>query len=316
MVQFVFIGIGAGIASALLFLAPLGGTSFALPLFFLSGLPIAIAGLGWGVIAAVLAAAIATAIIGLGVAPPAGGIHLAVFGAPLAWLTRMALLSRTSSDGRTAEWFPLGRLLFHAAIAAAAGTVIAGVIVGFDPAALAADMTAMLTAWMSGSPELGPPPSAAELAPFVKANVALMPFTVPAITLFVTVLNLWLAARIVSASGRLARPREPAWSAALPIEAPILFVIALAVLLLPGAVGYVASAVAGAVAAAAALAGLAVLHAVTLGTNLRGVILTAAYVATVFLGLPIFLFALLGLSDTFFHFRARRSGGAPPPATT
>jgi hypothetical protein len=316
MVQFVFIGIGAGIASALLFLAPLGGTSFALPLFFLSGLPIAIAGLGWGALAAVLAAAIAAAIVGLGIAPPAGGIQLAVFGAPLAWLARMALLSRSLPDGRTAEWFPLGRLLFHAAIAAAAGTVIAGAIVGFDPAALAADMTAMLTTWMSGSPELGPPPTAAELAPFVRANVALMPFTVPAITLFVTVLNLWLAARIVSASGRLGRPRAPAWTAALPIEAPILFVIALAVLLLPGAIGTVASAVAGAVAAAAALAGLAVLHAVTLGTNLRGVILTAAYVATIFLGLPIFLFALLGFADTFFHFRARRPGGAPPPATT
>ena len=92
--------------------------------------------------------------------------------------------------------------------------------------------------------------------------------------------------------------------------------IALAVLLLPGAIGTVASAVAGAVAAAAALAGLAVLHAVTLGTNLRGVILTAAYVATIFLGLPIFLFALLGFADTFFHFRARRPGGAPPPAAT
>jgi hypothetical protein len=317
MVQFVFIGIGAGIASALLFLAPLGGTSFALPLFFLSGLPIAIAGLGWGVLAAVLAAAIAAAIIGLGIAPPAGGIQLAVFGAPLAWLTRMALLSRSSPDGRTTEWFPLGRLLFHAVIAAAAGTVIAGAIVGFDPAALAADMTAMLTTWMSGSPELGPPPTAAELAPFVRANIALMPFTVPAITLFVTVLNLWLAARIVSASGRLARPREPVWTAALPIAAPILFVIALAVLLLvPGPVGTIASAAAGAVAAAAALAGLAVLHAVTLGTNLRGGILVAAYVATVFLGVPIFLFALLGFADTFFHFRARRSGGAPPPATT
>jgi hypothetical protein len=315
MVQFVFIGIGAGIASALLFLAPLGGTSFALPLFFLSGLPIAIAGLGWGALAAVLAAAVAAAIIGLGVAPPAGAIHLAVFGAPLAWLTRMALLSRASADGRTTEWFPLGRLLFHAAITAAAGTVIAGAIVGFDPAALAADMTAMLTAWMSGSPELGTP-SPAELAPFVRANVALMPFTVPAITLFVTVLNLWLASRVVSASGRLARPREPAWTAALPIEAPILFAIALAVLLLPGVIGTVASAVAGAVAAAAALAGLAVLHAVTLGTNLRGAILVAAYVATIFLGLPIFLFALLGFADTFFHFRARRPGGAPPPATT
>jgi hypothetical protein len=316
MVQFVFVGVGAGLASALLFLSPLGGTSFALPLFFLSGLPVAIAGLGWGVIAAAIAALTATMIIGLGIAPPAGGIYLAVFGAPLTWLTRVALLSRDPGNGAATEWFPPGRILLHAAVAAAAGTFIAGAIVGFDPVALTADMTAMLTSWMSSSQELGPPPTAAELAPFVKANVALMPFTVPAVTLVVTAFTLWLAARVVSASGRLPRPRQPAWTTALPVAAPLLLAAALVLLFLPGAIGYLASALAGAIAAAAALAGLAVLHAVTLGMNLRVLLLVAAYAATLFLGLPIFLFALVGLADTFFNFRARRFGGAPPPATT
>lgn len=315
MVQFVLIGIGAGIASALLFLAPLGGTSFALPLFFLAGLPVAIAGLGWGAIAAAIAALAAALIIGFGIASPAGVIHLAVFGVPLAWLSRVTLLSRTTAEG-TVEWFPLRRILLHVALVAAAGTVVAGAIVGYDPEALAADMTAMLTSWMAGSPELSPPPTAAELAPFVKTNVALMPFTVPAVTATVTAFALWLASRIVSASGRLIRPREPAWTVALPVEAVILLVVAAAVAFAPGVVGHVASAVAGAIGATAALAGLAVLHAVTLGMNLRVLILVAAYVATVFLGLPIFLFAALGIADTFFHFRARRFGGAPPPATT
>ena len=143
-----------------------------------------------------------------------------------------------------------------------------------------------------------------------------MPFTVPAVTLAVTVLALWLAARIVSASGRLTRPRQPMWTAALPREAVLVLVVAAAIAFAPGAVGYAASAAAGAMAAAAALAGLAVLHAVTLGLNLRVLILVAAYVGTVFLGLPIFLFAIVGIVDTFLNFRARRFGGAPPPSTT
>ena len=155
MVQFVFIGIGAGLASGLMFLSPLGGTSFALPLFFLSGLPIAIAGLGWGTAAAAIGALLATIVLALGISPPAAGIYLAVFGAPLTWLTRVTLLSRDTPAGR--EWFPLGRILFHAAAVAALGTIVAGAIVGFDPVALAADMTAMLTSFMTQIAEVEPP---------------------------------------------------------------------------------------------------------------------------------------------------------------
>ena len=56
MMQIVLIGIGAGLAAALLFVSPLSGTLLALPLFALSGLPIAIAGLGWGSLSAAIAA--------------------------------------------------------------------------------------------------------------------------------------------------------------------------------------------------------------------------------------------------------------------
>jgi len=48
--QPILIGIAAGIAAALLFLAPIGATLIAFPLFLLTGLPIAIAALGWGLV--------------------------------------------------------------------------------------------------------------------------------------------------------------------------------------------------------------------------------------------------------------------------
>ena len=54
MTQSIFVGIGAGLAAALLFLAPVSGTALAFPLFALTGLPIAIAGLGWGVVGGIV----------------------------------------------------------------------------------------------------------------------------------------------------------------------------------------------------------------------------------------------------------------------
>ena len=56
MVQLVLIGIGAGLAAALLFASPIGGTSLAFPLFCVTGVPIAIAGFGWTPLAAAIAA--------------------------------------------------------------------------------------------------------------------------------------------------------------------------------------------------------------------------------------------------------------------
>ena len=55
MMQLVLIGIGAGLAAALLYASPMGGTSLAFPLLCVTGVPIAIAGFGWTPLAAVTA---------------------------------------------------------------------------------------------------------------------------------------------------------------------------------------------------------------------------------------------------------------------
>jgi hypothetical protein len=44
----------------------------------------------------------------------------------------------------------------------------------------------------------------------------------------------------------------------------------------------------------------------------RVVLLTATYILCFVFGLPILLLAILGLSETFLHIRARRFGGTPP----
>ena len=63
---------------------------------------------------------------------------------------------------------------------------------------------------------------------------------------------------------------------------------------------------------ALALIGLAVIHAVTLGTNLRTLILVTTYVVVILFGFPILLLLLLGLAEGFLNIRARRFGAAPP----
>lgn len=313
MIQIALVGIGAGLASALLFVSPFGGTMLALPLFVLSALPVAIAGLAWGSLSALVAAATAAVTIGLAIAIPAGAIHLALFGAPMAWGCRVAWLSRTNESTGDVEWFPIGRILLHGAAATAAGLIVVGFIIGYDPATLTGELTAALTDWVAQSPDGSPPPTAAEIEPFVHFNVVAMPFTTGALLVIFFVLNLWLGARIAAASGRLARPRDRLWTAVLPSEAVAVFVVAMALAFVPGAVGYAAGAVAGAFGGALALIGLAVIHATTFENTVRLLILVAVYVVLVFFGgLPIILLTLLGIAEAFFQIRARRFRGAPP----
>ncbi len=315
MMQIALVGVGAGFAAALLFISPLGGTLLALPLFILSALPVAIAGVAWSSLASAIAAAGAAATIAIAISVPSGVIYLALFGAPMAWACRLATLSRTDEQTGVTEWYPIGRILLHGAAATAVGLVIVGFIIGYDPGAFTAEITAALVDWLAQSPSAdgSPPPTAADLEPFVRFNVVAMPFTTAALLVIILVFNLWLAARIAEASGRLARPRDRLWTAMLPNEALAVLAVAVLVAFVPGAVGYAASAVAGAFGGALALIGLAVLHGVTVGNSVRILILVAVYVLLVFFGgLPLVLLAVLGIVETFLHLRARRYRGAPP----
>ena len=146
--QTILVGIAAGIAAALMFLAPVGGTVLAFPLFILTGLPIGLAGLGWGI----------------GgrrrrrrspgrwrssprCRPSAAAAFLLLFAAPVFWVARLALLSRPADGAEPdapREWYPLGRLLMHLAAAVAIGVVLVGILIGFDRATLTAEVTQAL----------------------------------------------------------------------------------------------------------------------------------------------------------------------------
>ncbi len=305
MVQNILVGLVAGIAAALLFVAPFGGTPLALPLFALTGLPIGIAGFGWGNLAA-LAALSAGIVTAFALTSLNGATVFALlFALPVAWATIVATQPTTTPDGR--GWRPLGRVLAHTAVALGLGVVVIGLVVGFDPAQLTTEITNALVEWAAaGNVEGVTPPTAADIAPLVSINVLLMPATVTVMGLIMVVVDLYLAAKSVGVSERFKRPAESLWTIALPAAIPAGFIGAAAVAFAPGTVGNAGLALAGALGTAVALQGLAVLHAVTRGVSWRAPALTVVYVLAVLSGLPIVLFVLIGLAESAFHIRARR----------
>ncbi len=312
MMQSMLVGIGAGLAAVLLFLAPASGTALAFPLFALTGLPIAIAGLGWSIVGGGVAAVVGAAGVLFLTHVPGAALFVFLFGAPLAFLAYLAGLSRVVGSDGESEWYPLGRLLFAAAIAVIGGLWIIGAIIGFDPQALVGEMTTALAQWLADANPAGTAPTAAEIEPFARLNVALLPFIGAVVALVVVVFDLWLGAVVTRVSGRLRRPRDHLWTVALPNQLAIALAVALVLAFVPGALGHAAAVAAGALAAALALVGLAVLHALTAGMAGRGIILVITYVLVFLSGFPIVLFAALGVGEGFLHLRARRFGSGHP----
>lgn len=319
MMQPILIGIGAGIGAALLFLAPIGGSALAFPLFVLAGLPVAIAGLGWGIVAGLTAIATGAVVVAVMIPGPiAATVFVTLFAAPIVWLTHLAGMSRSANRDDPAggvEWYPLGRLLLHVALAVAVSLVVVGFVIGYDASLVAREATDRLLEFMAEAPGTEPAPTADSIAPFVDLYVAILPFTLAMFMVAVLTFNLWLGTLTTRASGRLARPAERLWTVVPPNEILIGFgIAAVLAFLLPGALGEAAAVVAGAFGCALALVGLAVLHALTLGMTGRGIVLGVSYALIFLSGLPLFLFAALGAAENFLQLRARRFGGAPPTA--
>jgi hypothetical protein len=314
MMQNILVGLVAGVAAALLFVAPFGGTPLAIPLFVLTGLPIGIAGFGWGNLAA-LSAVGAGVVVSFAITSSSGAAVFAfLFAIPVAWATIAATQPTTTADGR--GWRPIGRVLAHAAGALALGVLAIGLLVGFDPPTLTKEITDALVEW-AASANTGPgtPPTAADVAPLVSLNVALMPATVAFMGLMMVAIDLYLAVKSVGLSDRLRRPTESLWAIELPRAVPAVFVATIFLAFAPGTVGYAAEAVAGALGGAVALEGLAVIHALSRGVTWRVPLLTVIYALVVLSGLPIILLALLGIAESAFHLRARRLKPPRPTST-
>ena len=205
MMQLFLIGIGAGAATALLFASVASGSLFSVLLFYLAPLPILIAALGWSHWAALIAAVFAS----VGLAAVFGPFFFVAFligiGLPAWWLGYLALLARpTGAAGAERHRMVSGR---------PSGGV------GRDPRRADRDRRPPQFRHRRGrlprraaqrprthacgcrpARRRTPAPDLNRLLDFL---VLALPPAAAVLTTITNVLNLWLAGRIVTVSGRL-----------------------------------------------------------------------------------------------------------------
>lgn len=309
------IGAGSGLVSAALFASAATATALAGVLFYLAPLPLCLAGLGWGGMAALVSAITGTIVIAASLGPATAAIFAVSIAAPMALLTHLALLSRplATPQGQvtqTVEWYPAGRLVGWAAIMAGLLAAILVLIVGYDQDSYKEMIRQMLE--HSALKELDRDGTlfTEETIASMSAMIArALPAAFAIVWLTITLFNLWMAGLIVDASGRALRPWPDLHALELPNALVPIFAAALLASFMPGLPGLVATGFAGALLFAFVLQGLAVIHVYSRGVPFRALLLAAVYLGILLLGWVAIAVAIVGLGEPVFRLRER---GQPP----
>ena len=320
MIQLGLVGLGAGAAAALLFASATSGSWLSILLFYLAPLPIMIAGLGWSHWAALIAAISGSLAVGAVFGSTLFFAFLAGAGIPAWWLSYLALLARPGMAGPanapapandTLEWYPPGRLVVWAAALAALVVIVAIPNFGMDAESFRAALTKALSRMFQVSSET---PGANNSERLITFLVATIPPAAAVLATITNVLNLWLAARVVSFSGLLKRP----WPDLSAIEFPRLLIGALALAMVVsfagGLIGIVGGVLTSSLMMAYSVLGFAVVHSITQGIGSRPFLLGGIYASVFVFGWPILVLCLLGIAEGPLGLRARaaRKRGARP----
>jgi hypothetical protein len=312
----ILIGLGSGLASALLcYSAARGSPLLSTLLLLLTPLPSLLAGLGWGWLPAVAGAALGTIVMAFAVSVSfAIGYSLAL-GLPVVAASYLAYLSRPSpSDPAQQEWYPAGRLLAAVSLYGGALPVLVLPLIGGSYDILRAPMAEFLrriSARTSAELNVRPldDPRIDALAEYF---TSVLPGVLAAYWLAVFTLNLYMAGRIARASGQFGRDWPDLATLAYPSGFPFLVAAALAASFAPGFVGVVGNSFSGALLLAYLLAGLALMHFIARGR--APWLLWLVYAGLLLFG-PYIAFALMlaGMLEPAVKLRQRL--GAPPPTT-
>ena len=323
MTMIVLIAIAAGCASALMFASIISGALISLLLLYFAPLPLMVAALGWGPLAATIG--------GIGAATGLGAIFglpfciafVVMMALPAWWLGHLALLGRPvagaeSNEGATPappamEWYPIGRILLWIAGFGTLSTVATLLTLGTDAATINETLRAGLLRILSPRGAA----SSDDIKQRIDAAVMILPAAAANSAMTMLILNFWLAGRIAATSGRLRRSWPDLKSTELPPMTLAALPAAIAFCFSGGLLGMLALTVTAALLMAYALIGFAVLHTLTLGLKGRGLWLACAY-TTVLLsgGWLILAMTALGVADAIFRFRQRFLQGRPPPLPT
>lgn len=311
MTSFILTGVVAGLASALLFATIITGSPIAVVLFYLAGLPLLIAGLGWGWLAAAIGALIGAIAVAVASSGIGGFIFLASVGAPAVWITYIALLSRADEDGNV-EWYPASRIILWICGIACVLVTVGVVAFSTGSASFYDAMAPALRTVFADLAEASGDITDEDLERLITAMITILPPMSAVIWVLVTVFNLFLAARIVRSSGRLDRPWPDLKTIAYPRPVSLVLVVALFGSFLSGTLGIVSTVVAATLVLAQTFVGLAVIHVVTRNQNARTFVLASVYLSILLLGWPAFFIAILGMLEPALGLRARQQSAGPP----
>jgi len=282
-----------------------------------------IAALGWSHWAGLIGAL--TGALALGAA--FGALFVIAFltcaGLPAWWLGYLAMLARpTPANGGAPalEWYPPGRLVIWAGLLAALMVAVGILSFGGDAESFRAGLHKTLVQLLQAETEQAANapltiPGVSNPERLVNFLVHTVPLAGAVLATIVNLLNLWLAGRTVSYSGRLARPWPQLAAMTFPRPLAAIFVFGFALSFAGGIVGILASVLTAALVIVFGALGLAVLHAITQGMNARGFVLAGAYAAVVVFGWPVLALAVLGLIESLANLRARFARPPPAPLT-
>ncbi|MES2599239.1 MAG: DUF2232 domain-containing protein [Pseudomonadota bacterium] len=321
MMTGILIAVAAGLASALMFASIVSGALISIVLFYLAPLPLMVAALGWGSVTALIGGIVAA----LGLGAIFGFPYMAAFALTIAlpawWLGYLTLLARpVSNDPQLAnlapalDWYPTGRILVWTAAFATLTTVSALLTLGSDAETITSALRRGLLRIIGGRGTVTP---AGESVQVVDALVAVAPGVATIIAMVTLTLNLWLAAKITTTSGRLKRPWPDLRTTTLPRTVLGALLVAVVLCFTGGLLAMIAQIVSASLLMAYAFTGFAVLHTVTQAFSGRAFVLGAAYAGTLFIGWPLIGMIGLGLADAVLGIRqAYWNRRGPPPLPT
>jgi hypothetical protein len=320
MANVFLIGLGAGAASALLFASIVSGNLLAILLFYLSALPVMLAAIAWSPMAGVFSILFGALFLGGVLNFWIALFYLFSIAIPAYALSYMAMLGRevAPASGGAApqmEWYPVGRLVFWAALIAFG--LMAFVVLQFGTTleayqkALRASLEQVLKA--PNLPDRMKLPEGQKPEDFFNLAVAIMPVLAAMLLMATNLINLWFAGRIALVSGKLRRPWPNLNEVSLPLAAALFLAGAFALSFMSGLPGYVAVIAVSVFLLAFSIAGFSVLHAITRNLRNRTLVLAGAWISVPVLQfLPLLFVALLGIADSIFDLRGKVAARRPP----
>lgn len=314
------IGVGslAGVATIILSLGIATGSGVAVLLFFLSPLPIMIAGLGWGSVSGAIAVLVAAAGIGFSANFHTAAFILLTTALPAAtaahWLTLSRPADEIGGPSDKLAWFPLSDVMFRLAIMTAIAFVTAGILVGYDQSYVTSVADQMIARIQEANPEFAFSDEGRN--GFIATITNFIPLVQPAMWLLVLAGNLYAALAVTRSSGNLARPRDM-WpiSMRMPRIAIVALGIAIAATFVPGGFGLVGNVFAGALLAGFTLAGFAVFHMRIQGQPWQLLALVVVYCAvalTLVAAFPFTIWGMFALARNMPVSDNNKPGGKPP----